>query len=365
MCAEAALFALRRRYPQIYSTNEKLVINVESIRVSACDFHNALQSIVPASQRSSLSPAHSLSSTVFPLLATQLDALLSLVNFLFPPCWKAVVKSKKSLAALSTSLQERYCASMQQICEINDTSPLPSPTNRVSAYSHSSSTARRSIANTIAEGNWLTSQCSSLDLSTLYFDVTKLAEDASISAHSILEDEVVEPAEGTTNPRQDSFSQDSGMDTRNTSPTENPLATEKSTSANNEITTHVNTSSRLSFGHRFLSQASHPHLPPAVYRPRLIICGNTYMGQTDHVGPGLLHALEGMSIHCLDLSALFSVSTKTPEEACAQVRHCIVYMYIYTILADSELKSICVYTHYIYVHLHMCMCDVVGRNLHV
>ena len=312
-----ALFALRRRYPQIYCTNEKLVINAESIRVSACDFHNALQSIVPASQRSSLSPAHSLSSTVFPLLASQLDALLSLVIFLFPPCWKAVVKSKKGLAALSASLQERYCAAMQYVCDINDTSPIPSPTNRISAYNHSSSRARRSIANTVTEGNWLTSQCSSLDLGNLYFDVTELADDASSAPLSILDD--VDPAEGTSDPRQDSLSQDSGMDTRNTSPTENPVTTDKTTSANNEIMTHLNISSRSSFGHHYLSQASHPHLPPSVYRPRLIICGSTNMGQTDHVGPGLLHALEGLSIHCLDLSALFSVSTKTPEEACAQV----------------------------------------------
>lgn len=317
LCTEAALFALRRRYPQIYSTNEKLVINAESIKVAACDFHNALQSIVPASQRSSLSPAHSLSPTVFPLLASQLDALLSLVSFLFPPCWKAVVKSKKSLAALSTSLQKRYCASMQQVYEVSDTSPLPSPTNRISAYNHSSSINRRSITKAIAEGNWLTNHCNSVDLSNLYFDVTKLADDASMPTHSILEDEV-ESAEGTGNARQDSMSQDSGMDTRNTSPTENPLATEKATSSSNEITSHFNTSGR-SFGHHFLSQATHPHLPPSVYRPRLIICGSTNMGQTDHMGPGLLHALEGLSIHCLDLSALFSISTKTPEEACAQV----------------------------------------------
>ena len=309
MCTEAALFALRRRYPQIYSTNEKLVINAESIKVSAYDFHNALQSIVPASQRSTLSPAHSLSSTVFPLLASQLDALLSLISFLFPPCWKAVVKSKKGIAALSASLQERYCTAMHQASEISDTSPLPSP---ISAYNHSTSRNRRSITN----GNWLTTQCSSLDLSNLYFDVAKLADGTSAPPLSILEDEV-ESAEGTNNPRQDSLSQDSGMDTRNTSPTENALV---ATSANNEITTHLNTSSRSSFGHHFLSQAAHPHLPPSVYRPRLIICGGTNMGQTDHVGPGLLHALEGLSIHCLDLSALFSVSTKTPEEACAQVR---------------------------------------------
>ena len=183
--------------------------------------------------------------------------------------------------------------------------------------------------------------------------MTKLAEDASIPAHSILEDEV-EPTEGTSNPRQDSLSQDSGMDTRNTSPTENPLSTEKATSANNEITTHLNTSNRLSFGHHFLSQATHPHLPPAVYRPRLIICGSTNMGQTDHVGPGLLHALEGMSIHCLDLSALFSVSTKTPEEACAQVRHCVHCTCIFTSLVDSD--HMC----YTYVYIYICVCMYVS-----
>lgn len=326
MCTEAALFALRRRYPQIYSSNEKLVINAQSIRVSACDFHNALQSIVPASQRSSLSPAHSLSTAVFPLLATQLDALLSLVNFLFPPCWKAVIKSKKCLAAQLSSLRDRYHASMQQVCEVNDASPLPSPTNTVSAYNHSSSIARRLITNATTEGNWLTNHCSSLDLSSLFFDVTKLADDASMPVHSILEDEV-EPAEGTKNPRQDSLSQDSGMDTRNTSPTENPLV---ATSSNSEITSRLNTVNSGSVSHRFLSQATHPHLPPSVYRPRLIVCGSTNMGQTDHIGPGLLHALEGLSVHCLDLSALFSVSTKTPEEACAQVRH-IACMYIPTL----------------------------------
>lgn len=320
--------------------------------MSACDFHNALESIVPASQRSSLSPAHSLSSTVFPLLAVQLDALLSLVSFLFPPCWKAVVKSKKSLAALSANLQERYCASMQQVYEVNDTSPLPSPTNRISAYSYSSSvTRRRSITSANPEGNWLTIQCSSLDLSSLYFDVTKLADNALVPANSILEDEV-EPVNGTG--RQDSMSQDSGMDTRNTSPTENPLVTEKTTSARTEITTHLNTSSRSSFGRHFLSQATHPHLPPSVYRPRLIICGGTNMGQTDHVGPGLLHALEGMSIHCLDLSALFSVSTKTPEEACAQVKH-VIY-------AIENCKCMCMH---ICVCLYVCYKYIVDMHVYV
>jgi len=324
LCAEAALFALRRRYPQIYATNEKLVINAETIRVSACDFHSALQAIVPASQRSSLSPAHSLSVTVFPLLSAQLDSLLSLTSFIFPPSWKPVIKAKKNLALVSNSVDERYRTSA---AVVHDTSPLSSPTSAASNYGHSSSRRSRSIVANPSEGNWLTNHCSRLDLSSLYFDVTKLAGSALMSTNSILEDET-EPQEAA---RQDSLSQDSGMDTRNTSPTDNPTVANSS---------HIeNSSSRLNTsvvpsGH-FLTQAAHPHLPPLVYRPRLIICGNASMGQTDHLGPGLLHALEGLSIHCLDLSALFSVSTKTPEEACAQVS-CTEYL-LYMQLAEYVL----------------------------
>jgi len=74
------------------------------------------------------------------------------------------------------------------------------------------------------------------------------------------------------------------------------------------------------FSHQFCPRPLiHISLLLHVYHPQLIICGNTNMGQTDHMGPGLLYALKKLSIHCLDLSALFSVSTKTPEEACAQV----------------------------------------------
>jgi SpoVK/Ycf46/Vps4 family AAA+-type ATPase len=54
LCTESCLRAVRRRYPQIYKSSDKLVIDPHSIRLSRDDFMTAMKAIVPASQRSSL-----------------------------------------------------------------------------------------------------------------------------------------------------------------------------------------------------------------------------------------------------------------------------------------------------------------------
>lgn len=51
VCSEAALCALRRRYPQIYSSSQKLVLDVDSIAITSRDFVTAMSKMVPASQR--------------------------------------------------------------------------------------------------------------------------------------------------------------------------------------------------------------------------------------------------------------------------------------------------------------------------
>ena len=57
----------------------------------------------------------------------------------------------------------------------------------------------------------------------------------------------------------------------------------------------------------------------STYRPRFLICGGQGMGQSTHVAPALLHTMEHMTVYCLDLPALYGVTSKTPEEACSQV----------------------------------------------
>lgn len=58
---------------------------------------------------------------------------------------------------------------------------------------------------------------------------------------------------------------------------------------------------------------------PPIFRPRLLLAGEAGQGQTSHVGPAVLHNLERVPVHVLDLPALFAISAKSPEESCAQV----------------------------------------------
>lgn len=54
VCSEAALCALRRRYPQIYFSSQKLVLDIDSIAITSKDFVRAMSKMVPASQRYTL-----------------------------------------------------------------------------------------------------------------------------------------------------------------------------------------------------------------------------------------------------------------------------------------------------------------------
>lgn len=69
----------------------------------------------------------------------------------------------------------------------------------------------------------------------------------------------------------------------------------------------------------FIALNSFSSKKPCLYRPRLILEGPAGRGQTTHLGPALLHHLEHLSVHLLDLSTMFCVSTRSPEEACAHV----------------------------------------------
>src|SRR5690606_28171061 len=68
LCTEAALLAIRRKFPQIYDSSEKLLIDVESIEVSQEDFMNAMKLITPASHRSAIVHSRSLPKHLQPLL---------------------------------------------------------------------------------------------------------------------------------------------------------------------------------------------------------------------------------------------------------------------------------------------------------
>ncbi|XP_073782714.1 ATPase family AAA domain-containing protein 2 isoform X1 [Danio rerio] len=94
VCAEAALCALRRRYPQIYASSQKLLLDVESICVSGRDFLSAMRKIVPASQRAVVSPAKALTPVIEPLLSAALNNAMKMLQRLFPHVEQGLKKKR-------------------------------------------------------------------------------------------------------------------------------------------------------------------------------------------------------------------------------------------------------------------------------
>uniref|UniRef100_A0AAQ5YA61 AAA+ ATPase domain-containing protein n=1 Tax=Amphiprion ocellaris TaxID=80972 RepID=A0AAQ5YA61_AMPOC len=205
LCTEAALVALRRRYPQIYGSSVKLKLDVTSIVLGPGDFSKAMRTIVPASQRALAPPGRALSPTLRPLLAISYSLVLKSLLRVFP---------------------HAQC------------------TDRDNTHGR--------------------------DLASRHLDDDN--EDSSASIYEV-----------------------------------QPAASPKS---------HLSSSAI----HRpFLHFSSSALQQPTAYRPRLLLAGAPGSGQSSHLAPALLHHLDKLPVHRLDLPTLYSVSAKTPEESCAQV----------------------------------------------
>lgn len=51
----------------------------------------------------------------------------------------------------------------------------------------------------------------------------------------------------------------------------------------------------------------------------MLLVGRPGAGQTSHLAPAVLHALERFPVHSLDSAVLFGGGSSSPEEACALV----------------------------------------------
>ncbi len=92
LCTEAALEALRRKYPQIYKREERLLIDSSSVRVGPEDFRNARLKITPASHRGASVHSRPLPPHLRPGLEAPLRKLLNATERLFPPSVKCLEK---------------------------------------------------------------------------------------------------------------------------------------------------------------------------------------------------------------------------------------------------------------------------------
>jgi SpoVK/Ycf46/Vps4 family AAA+-type ATPase len=100
LCTEAALNAIQRTYPQIYSSQDKLVVKPENISVHATDFMISIKKLIPSSERSATSGAQPLHRAVEPLLRQQLSNAKRALDELLP--------RKKKLTALEEAMFEQY-----------------------------------------------------------------------------------------------------------------------------------------------------------------------------------------------------------------------------------------------------------------
>ena len=88
LCTEAALNAIQRRYPQIYSTTDRLLLDPESIQVDAKDFMMSVNKIVPSSARSTASAAAPLPERLQPLLGDAVKRAIAGLDRVLPPVSK-------------------------------------------------------------------------------------------------------------------------------------------------------------------------------------------------------------------------------------------------------------------------------------
>jgi SpoVK/Ycf46/Vps4 family AAA+-type ATPase len=84
LCTEAALNAVQGTFPQIYSSEKKLLIDPSQIKILAKDFMISVNKMVPSSQRTITASAAPLPKSIEPLLRAPLAEIVKRVDELIP-----------------------------------------------------------------------------------------------------------------------------------------------------------------------------------------------------------------------------------------------------------------------------------------
>lgn len=84
LCTEAALNAVQRKYPQIYKSNDRLLLKPETIGVGLRDFMISIKKMIPSSARSSSSSATPLPPQFEPLLSETFEKAKAVIERVLP-----------------------------------------------------------------------------------------------------------------------------------------------------------------------------------------------------------------------------------------------------------------------------------------
>ncbi|CAK8575827.1 unnamed protein product [Lathyrus sativus] len=108
LCTEAAIRAFREKYPQVYTSDDKFLIDVDSIRVYKCHFIEAMSTITPAAHRGATVHSRPLSLVVQPCLQRYLEKAMSTISDIFPPVSVASELTKLSMLSYGSAIPLVY-----------------------------------------------------------------------------------------------------------------------------------------------------------------------------------------------------------------------------------------------------------------
>lgn len=84
LCTEAALNAIQGTYPQIFTSEKKLLVDPTKIKVLAKDFMISINRMIPSSERSTSATTGTLKKRIEPLIRTQLDYIMHIIDDIMP-----------------------------------------------------------------------------------------------------------------------------------------------------------------------------------------------------------------------------------------------------------------------------------------
>lgn len=108
LCTEAAIRAFREKYPQVYTSDDKFLIDVDSVRVEKYHFLEAMSTITPAAHRGSIVHSRPLSSVVAPCLQRHFKKTMDIISDIFPALDVSYQSAKLSMFSYGSAVPLMY-----------------------------------------------------------------------------------------------------------------------------------------------------------------------------------------------------------------------------------------------------------------
>lgn len=108
LCTEAAIRAFREKYPQVYTSDDKFLIDVDSVKVEKYHFVEAMSTITLAAHRGAVVHSRPLSSVVAPCLQRHLQKAMNTISDIFPPVAVSSELTKLSMLSYGSAIPLVY-----------------------------------------------------------------------------------------------------------------------------------------------------------------------------------------------------------------------------------------------------------------